>query len=69
MYGASVGDAQADAVAQMESAGLRDVTVSISSGTDATTVVVSGQAPGLLAGTSITVTARSTAPSEGYRGL
>lgn len=69
MYGASAGDAQADAVAQMESAGLRNVSVSISRGSDSTTVVVSGEAPGLLSGMSITVTARSTTPSEGYRGL
>lgn len=69
MYGASSAEAQADAVAQMRSAGLRNVSVSISRGDDATTVVVSGEAPGLLGGMSITVTARSTTPSEGYQGL
>lgn len=69
MYGATSGQAQADAIAQMESAGLRNVSVSVSRGADSTSVVVSGEAPGLLSGMSITVTARSTTPSEGYRGL
>lgn len=67
LYGSSPGDAQAAAVAQMASAGLRDVTVSISRGVDVTTVEVSATAPGVLAGMAVTVTARSVTPSEGYR--
>ena len=67
LYGSSAGDAQAIAVEQMTSAGLRDVSVSVSRGADTTVVEVSGTAPGLLAGMSITVTARSVTPSERYR--
>jgi hypothetical protein len=69
LYGSSVGAAEAAAVTQMTSAGLRDVSVSISRGVDATTVVVSGEAPGLLAGMSVTVTARSVTPTEAYQEL
>ena len=38
MYGSSAGAAEAVAVAQMESAGIRDVSVSVSRGSDLTTV-------------------------------
>lgn len=67
LYGSSSGEAQAMAVQQMTAAGLRDVSVSVSRGADATVVEVSGTAPGLLSGMSITVTARSVTPSEGFR--
>ena len=49
------------------SGGLRDVSVSISRGADATVVVVSGEAPGLLPGMSVSVTARSVTPTEEWQ--
>ena len=67
MYGSSAGAAQAVAVVQMESAGIRDVSVSVSRGSDLTTVTVSGTSPGIIAGTSAHVSARSVTPSEGVR--
>lgn len=68
LYGSSSGDAQSAAVTQMQSAGIRDVSVSISRGADVTVVEVSGTAPGLLTGMSVTVTARSVTPTEGDLG-
>lgn len=68
LYGSSSGDAQSAAVTQMQSAGIRDVSVNISRGADFTVVEVSGTAPGLLTGMSVTVTARSVTPSEGQLG-
>ena len=62
-----VAAAEAVAVAQMESAGIRDVSVSVSRGADLTTVSVSGTSPGIIAGTSVHVSARSVTPSEGVR--
>ena len=67
MYGSSAGAAEAVAVVQMESAGIRDVSVSVSRGSDLTTVTVSGTSPGIIAGTSVHVSARSVTPSEGVR--
>lgn len=67
LYGASPDTAQAEALAQARSAGLREVSVSISRDARFTVVEVSGVAPGIIAGTSVTVTARSVTPSEGYR--
>lgn len=66
MYGHSSGEAEALAVQQMESAGIRDITVSVSRGDDFTVVDVSGTAPGLLPGMSIHVSAHSVTPSEGF---
>ena len=68
LYGASSGEAQSAAVAQMQSAGIRDVSISISRGADVTVVEVSGTAPGLLTGMSVTVTARSVTPTEADPG-
>jgi Flp pilus assembly protein TadG len=67
LYGYSVGRAETVAVAQLTAAGLDEVSVSISRGAEATTVVVSGTADGLLPGMSVTVTARSITPSEGWQ--
>ena len=67
LYGSSAGEAEAVAREQLASAGLRDVEVAVSRGADATTVTVSATAPGLLAGMSVTVSARSVTPTEGYR--
>ena len=66
MYGHSSGSAEALAVQQMQSAGIRDIAVSISRGDDFTVVDVSGSAPGLLPGMSIRVSAHSVTPSEGF---
>lgn len=67
LHGARVGDAEADAVAQLASAGLSDISVSITRGPATTTVQISARAPGLLTGMSVTVSATSVTPSEGYR--
>jgi hypothetical protein len=67
LYGYSSARAEAVAVSQMSAAGLDDVAVSISRGADATVVEVSAQADGLLPGMSVTVTARSVTPTEGWR--
>ena len=67
LFDSSEGDAEAVALAQLASAGLEDVTVAISRGTEATTVTIRGRAPGLLSGMSVAVSARSVTPSEGYR--
>jgi len=63
LQGGSSGEAQADAAAMARSAGLRDVTVTISRGADATVVEVTGTAPGILHGM-----ARSVTPTEGFDG-
>ena len=65
LYGSSVGAAHSVAVAQMESAGIEDISVSISRGADSTTVSVSGTSPGLLSGMTVTVRATSVTPTEG----
>lgn len=67
MYGSAPGAAQAIAVAQMESAGIRNISVNVSRGAEFTTVEVSGTSPGILTGMSVSVSARSVTPSEGYR--
>ena len=67
LFGSSPGDAEAAARTQLASAGLEDITVAIARGTEATTVTINGRAPGLLAGMSVAVSARSVTPSEGYR--
>jgi hypothetical protein len=51
----------------MTSAGLRDVSVSISRGDEFTVVEVSGTAPGLLVGMSTTVSARAVTPTEDWQ--
>ena len=66
MYGHSSGSAEALAIQQMQSAGIRDVSVSVSRGDDLTVVDVSGTAAGLLPGTSIRVSAHSVTPSESF---
>jgi hypothetical protein len=67
LHGYPVGEAAAVAVRQLEATGLRDVSVSISRGGEATVVVVDATAPGILQGTSIRVTARSVTPTERFR--
>jgi len=67
LYGSSPGTAQAEAVAELREAGLRQVRVSITRGVDETVVRVSGTAPGILIGTSSTVSARSSTPTERFQ--
>src|SRR4051794_1692 len=67
LYGSSPDSAQADALADLEAAGFRDVSVSITRDVDETVVVVSGTAPGILLGTSSTVSVRSITPTERFQ--
>ena len=67
LYGSDPAAARSDAVARLERSGMSDVTVSINTDANSTVVVVSGTAPGILVGTSSTVTARSVTPNEGFR--
>ena len=66
MYGHSSNDAESLARRQMASAGIRDISVSVSKGDDVTVVDVAGTAPGLLPGLSITVSAHSVTPTETF---
>ena len=69
LYGADAGRIESEAVAMLESAGMHSVSVSIAAGGPGgtTVVIVTATAPGLLPGMAVTVSARSTAPAEGYR--
>lgn len=67
LYGSDLATAQSEAISRLERSGMREVTVSITSDASATVVVISGTAPGILVGTSSTVTARSVTPTEGFR--
>ena len=66
LYGATTGQAEADASARLSSAGMTNVSVSISRGTDITVVDISGDAPGILIGTSARIHARSVTPTERF---
>jgi hypothetical protein len=50
----------------MASAGIRDISVSVTTEDDVTVVEVSGAAPGLLPGLSIRVSAHSVTPAESF---
>ncbi len=67
MYGHSSGEAESLARQQMASAGIEDISVSVSRGEEHTVVDVSGRAPGLLPGMSIRVSAHSVTPSERFQ--
>jgi hypothetical protein len=67
LYGSDTAAAKSDAVARLERSGICDVEVSITGDATATVVVISATAPGILIGTSSTVTARSVTPTEGFR--
>jgi hypothetical protein len=67
LYGAATGGAQAEAEADLAAAGLRDVTVSIRRGATETVVDVSGDAPGILIGTSARVASRAVTPTEQFQ--
>lgn len=61
---ASPGDAQATAVANLADSGLRSVTVSIARNEGVVVVTVSGDAPGILIGTSRPVRVTEAVPIE-----
>jgi hypothetical protein len=67
LYGSDPGQATSEAVERLERSGMTNVVVTITSGLDTTTVVVTGSAPGILVGTSSTVGATSVTPNEGFR--
>lgn len=69
LYGSTSGEAEAFARQRLESAGMRDIAVSISRGETATVVTISASAPGLLIGTSITVSASASTSSERVQPL
>ncbi len=62
--GLSVGDARATAQANLVDAGIDDVTISISSGNGVVVVQVSGNARGILIGTSRSVSVVEAVPIE-----
>ena len=64
LYDADPGGAQGELENDLQSLGLRNIAVSVSRGDDVTVVEVSGDAPGILIGTSVRVHARSVAASE-----
>jgi hypothetical protein len=67
-YEIPAGEAQADAQASLTSSGVRNVVVSVERGEQLTVVVITGRVPGILAGTSIRVSARSVSPTVVYGG-
>jgi hypothetical protein len=67
LYEATEGGVEADAVAELEAAGLHNVSVTVNRGDQQTVVRVSGDAPGILVGTSIRVAARSVTPTEDFQ--
>lgn len=69
LYGSSGAEAETIARQRLEAAGLREISVSISGGADVTVVTISAAAPGLLGGTSITVSASATTSSERVQQL
>jgi Flp pilus assembly protein TadG len=67
LYGSDPSQAQSEAVERLERSGMTNVVVTITAGLDTTTVIVTGTAPGILVGTSSTLTATSVTPNEGFR--
>ena len=66
LYEADTGGAQGDLENDLRSLGLRDITVSVSRQADITVVEVSGDAPGIIIGTSVRVHARSVTPTDRF---
>lgn len=66
LYGAAPSSAEADAAGRLRSAGMHNVTVSITRHADMTVVEIDGDAPGILVGTSAHVHARSVTPTERF---
>lgn len=67
LYGSDPGQTQSEAIERLERSGMTNVVVTITSGLDTTTVVITGSAPGILVGTSSTLSATSITPNEGFR--
>ena len=67
LYGSNPDAARSDAVAELSAAGVRHVKVTVVRSADTTVVDISGEAPGILVGTSATVHAHSVTPTQGYR--
>jgi hypothetical protein len=67
LYGSDAGAAQAEAAGKMRAAGMRNVTVAVSYDGDRVVVVATGTAPGIIIGTSASVTVRSVAPIEQFQ--
>lgn len=67
LYGADIGAAQAEAVDRLQRLGMSDVSVSVTRDDAWTIVDVEARAPGILVGTSTTVTAHAVTPSEGFK--
>jgi hypothetical protein len=66
LYGAAAGDAQTDAVTELRTAGIRNVTVSIRRDDEVTVVEIDGTAQGILVGTSARIHARSVTPTDRF---
>src|SRR4051794_33909393 len=66
LYDADTGGAQGDLERDLRSLGLRNIAVSVTRGADITVVEVSGDAPGILIGTSVRVHARSVTPTDHF---
>jgi Flp pilus assembly protein TadG len=66
LYDARTSGAQGDLESELRSLGLRNISVSVSRGDDLTVVEVSGDAPGILIGTSVRVHARSVTPTDRF---
>jgi hypothetical protein len=66
LYDTDAGRAVGEAESRLERAGMRNVTVTVTRTEDLTIVEISGDAPGILIGTSVRVHARSVTPTEGF---
>lgn len=67
LYGSDPETATSEAVEKMRAAGMKNSDVSVSYRGDTVVVVATGTAPGILVGTSSTVTVRSVAPLERFQ--
>jgi Flp pilus assembly protein TadG len=66
LYDAGTSAAQDELEVALRSLGLENVSVSVDRGDDVTVVEASGDAPGILIGTSVRVHARSVTPTDRY---
>lgn len=66
LYDAVPGSAQAELEDTLQGLGLRNISISVSRGGDVTTVEASGDAPGILIGTSVRVHARAVTPTDRF---
>lgn len=67
LYGSDAAAARSEAVTRLEQSGMSDIDVEIDRNRDAVIVNLSATAPGMLVGTSSTLTAHSMTPIEGFR--